>query len=67
MGLPKRACSEATIVDRALAALATPGGETRVKRHLAAVTPAGAPQIEMDDLLRALEELRRRVLEESSG
>lgn len=50
-----------TLVDRALGALETPSGEERVKRYLVEAAPHGAQSLEVSDLMRALEELRRRV------
>lgn len=48
-------------IDRALAALDTPGGERRVKAHLVGVAANGSrAAVEVDELARALEELRRR-------
>ncbi len=47
--------------DRALAALETTSGKSRVQQYLARVAAQdGKPELSVDDLVRALQELRRR-------
>ena len=47
--------------DRALAALDTPRGKSRVQRYLErAAPPEGGQALAVDDLVKALRELRRQ-------
>ena len=50
-----------TAIDRALAALETERGESRVKAHLVSLSSSGEGNgIELEELVEAFKELRRR-------
>ncbi len=60
MTAPKKVPLEPS-ADRALAALETAGGKSRVEQYLASMAaPNGAPELSVDGLVTALKELRRR-------
>jgi hypothetical protein len=62
--MPARKNRVAQSVDLALAALETPSGQTRVKEQLRglATTAGGDRELELETLVEAFKELRRRSL-----